>query len=207
MTHKKLQVWFWMFAVASSFCCTAVFADEPAPVPPSSEAKTESTKTTIELKAEYVGMETCESCHEEEVKKFQLSTHARISIPGEKNVKAQGCEMCHGPGSLHADAGGGKGVHILNPKKDPDACFKCHMDKKAEFSLPYRHPVMEGKMSCSDCHDSHGEEVKPWTATSLKGVNEACFKCHKEQRGPFVFEHEAVRESCTTCHKVHGSIN
>jgi DmsE family decaheme c-type cytochrome len=81
------------------------------------------------------------------------------------------------------------------------------MDKKAEFQLPSHHPVLEGKMGCADCHSAHGEEVKPWSMTSLKDVNEACFKCHKEQRGPFVFEHEAVREGCTTCHKVHGSIN
>ena len=38
-------------------------------------------------------------------------------------------------------------------------------------------------------------------------INEACYKCHKEQRGPFVWEHEALREGCATCHKVHGSIH
>ena len=157
--------------------------------------------------AEYVGMEACEACHEDQVKHFRLSTHARISIPGVAGGKAEGCEMCHGPGSLHVDAGGGRGVHILNPKKDPSACFKCHMDKKAEFQLPYHHPVLEGKMSCVDCHAPHEEEVRPWSMTSLKDVNEACFKCHKDQRGPFVWEHEAIREGCTTCHKVHGSIH
>ena len=62
-------------------------------------------------------------------------------------------------------------------------------------------------MSCSDCHNAHGEEVKPWSATTIDGVNEACFKCHKDKRGPFVFQHEALREGCTVCHKVHGSIH
>ncbi|MBI3996998.1 MAG: hypothetical protein HY352_04995 [Candidatus Omnitrophica bacterium] len=128
-------------------------------------------------------------------------------MPGE-GVGAQGCEACHGPGSLHAEAGGGKGVGgIINPRKDPSTCFACHLDKKAEFRLPYHHPVMEGKMSCADCHSAHGEDVRPWSATSLKDINEACFKCHKDQRGPFVNEHEALREGCTTCHKVHGSIH
>jgi len=28
-----------------------------------------------------------------------------------------------------------------------------------------------------------------------------------QQLGPFVFEHEAVREGCTTCHNPHGSVN
>ena len=157
-------------------------------------------------KAEYVGMETCAGCHAKQVQEFKQSTHARISIPGQPGV--EGCEMCHGPGSLHAAAGGGRGVGgIINPRKDPSTCFQCHLDKKAEFRLPYHHPVLEGKMSCADCHSAHGAEVRPWTATSLKDVNEACFKCHKDQRGPFVWEHEALREGCTTCHKVHGSIH
>ena len=154
--------------------------------------------------ARYVGSETCGACHEKETKEFVRSTHARISISGE-NLKAQGCEMCHGPASLHIEASGGKG-NIINPRKNPEACFACHLDKKIEFRLPFHHPVLEGKMSCTDCHSPHGEEVRPWTATSLKDVNEACFKCHKEQRGPFVWQHEAVGEGCTTCHKVHGAI-
>ncbi|MBI4353503.1 MAG: hypothetical protein HY593_06245 [Candidatus Omnitrophica bacterium] len=115
--------------------------------------------------------------------------------------------MCHGPGSLHVDAGGGRGVHIVNPKKDPSTCFNCHLDKKAEFRLPYHHPVLEGKMSCSDCHSAHGMEIRPWSSTTLDDTNEACLKCHEAQRGPFVWEHEAMREGCTICHKVHGSIH
>lgn len=157
--------------------------------------------------AEYVGTEACITCHEKEGRQFKNSTHARISLP-EKYAKAQGCEMCHGAGSLHVDADDkDKKKFIINPKKNPSACFACHLDKKAEFQLPYHHPVMEGKMSCADCHNPHGEEVRPWSATTLKDINEACFKCHKEQRGPFVWEHEALRDGCTTCHKVHGSIH
>lgn len=115
--------------------------------------------------------------------------------------------MCHGPGSVHVDDGEGRRGTIINPRKNPEVCFSCHMDKKMEFMLPHRHPVLEGKMSCADCHSAHGTDVRPWSSTTMEGVNELCFKCHKEQRGPFIFEHEALREGCTTCHKVHGSIN
>jgi len=38
-------------------------------------------------------------------------------------------------------------------------------------------------------------------------VNETCAQCHREQSGRMCFEHEALREGCTTCHNVHGSIN
>jgi len=155
--------------------------------------------------AAYVGSESCAACHEKETHEFMKSTHARIDIK-KAGVEGQSCEMCHGPASLHVDASGGKG-NILNPKRDMATCFQCHMEKKMEFNLPYHHPVLEGKMNCTACHSPHGEEVRPWTATSLQGENEACFECHKEQRGPFVFEHEAAREGCTTCHQVHGSIH
>jgi predicted CXXCH cytochrome family protein len=198
----KLAVW---FVLAAAICGTVVVSearggekwfppveDSPSEIPPAMKD------------AKYVGSETCGACHEKETKEFLRSTHARINL-GEK-VEGQGCEMCHGPGSLHVDAGGGKGT-MINPSKNPEACFACHLDKKAEFRLPYHHPVLEGKMSCTSCHSPHGEDVRPWTATSLEDINEACFNCHKEQRGPFVWEHEAIREGCTTCHKVHGSIH
>ncbi len=192
--------------VAGLFLGSACFF--VAPIANAEEAAETPVKTTVvEAVAEYVGAETCADCHEESVKEFRFSPHARVSIKGEGNENVQGCEMCHGPGSLHVDAGGGKGVHIINPKNDPSACFKCHTEKKFDFNMPNHHPVIEGKMSCVDCHTPHGEEVRPWSATSLKDINEACFKCHKDQQGPFVFEHEAVREGCTTCHAVHGSLN
>ncbi len=155
--------------------------------------------------AKYVGSETCAACHDQEHKEFKTSTHFRVSVPHE-GLDVQGCEMCHGPASLHVDAGGGKD-NILNPDKDVAACFQCHSDKKLEFNRPHHHPVLEGKMNCTSCHSPHGSDVRAWSATGMKGVNEACFNCHKEMRGPFVFEHEAVREGCTTCHQVHGSIH
>lgn len=156
--------------------------------------------------AEYVGSETCATCHDKEMKQFKTSTHAQIAIPWE-GVKVEGCEMCHGPGSLHVDAAEkDKKATIINPNKSPEMCYACHADKKAEFMLPYHHPVPEGHMSCTDCHNPHGE-ARPWSATSLEGINEKCAQCHKEQSGPFVWEHEGMREGCTTCHAVHGSVN
>ena len=156
-------------------------------------------------KATYVGMDVCATCHEKEVKEYKLSTHARIKIKDD-TTGAEGCEICHGPGSVHVDNGGGLGT-MINPKKDPEICFTCHTDKKMQFRLPYHHPVLEGKMSCTDCHDAHGIDVMPWTATSDEGMNEVCFKCHTDKRGPYVWKHDALKEGCTSCHQVHGSIN
>ena len=137
--------------------------------------------------AEYVGTDTCATCHEKQYKEYELSTHARLDVKGIEGA-ASGCEMCHGPGSNHVNAGGSKGIGkeggtIINPRKHPEICFSCHMDKKMEFRLPYHHPVLEGHMSCTDCHDPHGEDVRPWTTTSMQDVNEVCFKSESLQNG------------------------
>lgn len=158
--------------------------------------------------AKYVGMDTCATCHEKIVKNFKLTQHSKMTIQGdEKRVPGQGCEACHGPGSLHVDAGGGKGKFIVNAGKNPEACFQCHLDKKAEFNLPYHHPLKEGKMTCSNCHDPHGEDIHAPGGMKMARVNDQCYQCHREQARPHVFEHQALREGCTICHSAHGSIN
>ncbi len=59
-------------------------------------------------------------------------------------------------------------------------------------------------MSCMDCHPPHKGSIY---GSSLISLNDMCVRCHAAQHGPQVFEHEALREGCTTCHKVHGSVN
>jgi len=64
-------------------------------------------------------------------------------------------------------------------------------------------PLPEGAMSCDDCHNPHGSLTSPLLKTNT--VNETCYQCHAEKRGPFLFEHAPVRESCLNCHTPHGS--
>jgi predicted CXXCH cytochrome family protein len=146
--------------------------------------------------ATYAGNETCGECHEAESKKFMATAHARIQLAGSEEVGESGCEACHGPGSAHVDAGGGKGT-IYNPGKSPDACYKCHTEQKAQFSLPYHHPVNEGKMTCADCHDPHGADAKKSSKIAMSRVET---RIH-------AFKHEALSEGCAACHDVHGSVN
>lgn len=155
--------------------------------------------------ATFIGSESCAECHEKINRDFRTADHAKLQAKG-KNAVDMGCESCHGPGSKHKESGGGSGT-IVNPKKSSETCFQCHLDKKAEFSLPYSHPVLSGKMSCSDCHDPHkGSSIKGG-GTQLHGKNETCAECHKAQVGPFVFSHDAVKEGCSSCHNPHGSVN
>ena len=92
----------------------------------------------------------------------------------------------------------------LLKKRQPDLCFTCHKVIQAQFSLPTHHRVPEGLMKCTDCHNAHGTLSRPLLK---KAGWEACIACHIEKRGPFVFEHAAVRvEGCVACHSPHGTI-
>src|SRR5229473_1124700 len=65
--------------------------------------------------------------------------------------------------------------------------------------------VPEGALKCTDCHNTHGTSNR---ATLRQTGWETCTQCHIEKRGPFVFEHSAVKvEGCTACHTPHGSVN
>ncbi|HUS34203.1 MAG TPA: cytochrome c3 family protein [Verrucomicrobiae bacterium] len=158
--------------------------------------------------AHFVGNASCVECHTNITRTFAFSAHGRFSKDNIKFAGVSGCESCHGPASEHIRVGGGGGRFIVNPGKKPDACFQCHVNVHSEFNLPQHHPVIEGHMNCVQCHDPHGHDImKPTGGLAMARLNEQCAQCHREQSRPFVYEHEALREGCTTCHRPHGSIN
>lgn len=158
--------------------------------------------------AHYVGNKACADCHAEIARLFPGSPHGRFYRDDLKWAATAGCESCHGPGSKHVEAGAGRARLIVNPGKDPSACFQCHLETHAEFNLPHHHPVVENRMNCVQCHDPHGRDImKPRGGLAMARLNESCSQCHREQSRPFVFEHSAMREGCVACHTPHGSIN
>jgi predicted CXXCH cytochrome family protein len=171
---------------------------------------TTSTEVAVPLEipgAHYVGNRACADCHADIVRKFPASPHARLHFENAAMTGESGCESCHGPGSEHIRTGG-SAQFIINPRKNPESCFQCHLDVQGEFNLPQHHPVIEGHMSCVDCHDPHGGDLfKPAGGLAMSLQNQSCAQCHQAQTRPFVFEHEALREGCTVCHNPHGSIN
>lgn len=158
--------------------------------------------------AHFVGNKTCAECHAPITKTFPGSVHARVDLNRDKLAGGASCESCHGPGSRHVEAGGGRGKFIVNPGREAAACLKCHLETQAQFALPRHHPVPENKMNCVQCHDPHGSDIfKPKAGLAMARLNENCSHCHREQSRAFVFEHEAMREGCTVCHAPHGSAN
>jgi DmsE family decaheme c-type cytochrome len=87
----------------------------------------------------------------------------------------------------------------------PETCFTCHQDRRAQMFRPAHMPMREGKIVCSDCHNPHGSHTEALLREN--SVNDNCYKCHAEKRGPFLFEHAPVRENCLACHDAHGSVN
>jgi predicted CXXCH cytochrome family protein len=93
----------------------------------------------------------------------------------------------------------------LLKKSEPELCFTCHLSIKAQFALPIHHRVPEGLMKCTDCHNPHGTLNH---ASLAKANSETCVSCHTEKRGPYVFDHPAIKvEGCVVCHYPHGSTN
>jgi DmsE family decaheme c-type cytochrome len=134
---------------------------------------------------------TCLGCHAGAHPNFLRSPHAKADV---------GCTSCHSVHSAGAEA-------ALLKVDQPKLCYQCHTDVKANFAQPFHHRVDEGLVKCSDCHDTHGtfgnNNIK-----STADQNQICVKCHTETRGPFVFEHAAVKaEGCVGCHTPHGSQN
>jgi predicted CXXCH cytochrome family protein len=159
--------------------------------------------------ATVVGAESCAKCHGNITRGFHDATHAHLTAKDDKGqAKNVSCESCHGPASLHVKAGTRE--TIINPKMAPGTCIQCHINTRAEFSLPHTHPVLDGKIGCTHCHEPHKGDANPATGgtkTLAASVNATCAKCHPAQAGPFTFEHEVMREGCTMCHSPHGTVN
>jgi predicted CXXCH cytochrome family protein len=175
--------------------------------------------------AKYIGSSECEQCHDDLCKGFKTADHAGLMREGPNAIDV-GCESCHGPCSLHSDSGGeikppysftpGRpipaGLAGTTPGMSParakeTVCYECHADVRGQFELPSHHPVPEGRMECIVCHSPHKGSIRAGGGTALLSQDDNCLSCHPAQRGPYVFEHEAMREGCTTCHTAHGSVN
>lgn len=232
--------------------------------------------TEDEAVAEYVGDAVCLTCHEALDEGFGAhyakTIHAKVLAP-QNALDARmerGCEACHGPGSAHVEAGGGKGIGGLidfgatspdEVRSEDAACMQCHDGGDRRFwtgsvhqtrdlgcgschtlmqslsernqlaaetevktcaqchliqnARQYRNAHMplrpgafqsstavDGKMSCSSCHNPHGTVAEKLIAHISTRDN--CLSCHADKRGPFLWEHAPVSEDCLGCHDPHG---
>ncbi len=105
------------------------------------------------------------------------------------------CASCH---KIHRERD-----RVFTAESQQEVCFTCHKRVKSQTLQATSHPLRFGQMSCSDCHNPHDSN----NDSLLKhgNVNDTCYTCHAERRGPFLWEHAPVTEDCTLCHNPHGS--
>lgn len=159
--------------------------------------------------------ETCLACHagKESHNNFRRGEHWR------NNVGCTDCHSAHGSDPANFKSGSsifvgdisrqspGQGTRAMLKSNEQQLCISCHNETKSQFSKPFHHKVLEGTMSCSDCHNPHGGFETKQTKLAV-GADAACIKCHSNKQGPFVFEHGPLKlEGCTACHAPHGSSN
>jgi len=84
-----------------------------------------------------------------------------------------------------------------------ETCGQCHVQRRAQTMRSSHMPLREGKMTCTSCHNPHGTVTQ--ALLKENSINETCYTCHTEKRGPFLWEHFPVTESCSNCHDPHGS--
>ena len=131
---------------------------------------------------------SCGKCHGDE----EALRHVRV---GAHNRSEVSCLSCHSPAAPRG--------RVLQDAEQK--CQSCHQNVAAQFRQPNRHPVPEGHMACSDCHDPHGARRR---IRDLELRQERCVTCHREYRGPYVYAHNASRvDGCVICHSPHGSSN
>ena len=146
-------------------------------------------------------LENCLQCHAE-------SLHLANIRRSQHTLNGIICTNCH---SIHQT----DSPRFLLAKRQPELCYGCHQNVRADFSMPFKHRVNEGFMGCTDCHNPHGTAAPTWRMAARPHMvdqalwnEESCLKCHSEKRGPFTFEHPPVRvEGCEMCHVPHGSTN
>jgi DmsE family decaheme c-type cytochrome len=173
------------------------------------KAKTEKSGPAADAvePGQYVGIDTCKTCHEEMYKSFEATPHWKTMIGHAKG--AQGCEACHGPGKDHVEAGGDKSKIFRFAEADPKdvnkRCLACHEDSLEHANFARSEHSANG-VSCTDCHSSH--HAKQAQYLLVRKQPDLCFSCHTEAKQDFQrpFRHRVEQGlvQCSDCHNEHG---
>lgn len=132
--------------------------------------------------------QACLSCHQKDSKRHLWAGSAH-------EVADVSCNSCH---QVHTAKD-----KVRDKRTQPEVCYTCHKEQRAQFNKQSHHPTPEGKVACSDCHNSHGSAGPKLLVRD--SVTATCYTCHMEKRGPFVHNHQPVNDDCSNCHMPHGT--
>jgi predicted CXXCH cytochrome family protein len=164
-----------------------------------------------QAKAEFVGAETCKTCHEDQTAHFQKTSHSRLERLASWKGKVVGCESCHGPGSKHVEvmaAGenlpptGQRYIRTLKEKFETskqisDSCLACHSGKE-EHNNFRRGEHWRNDVGCTDCHTAHSPDLGGNYAASNTLVAPA--NAEKPGFGPAKLLRASEPQLCMQCH-------
>ena len=189
------------------FSCVLVsYAGQPATAPAGQAATTASkpkpaeAPKTADANSDYVGQETCVTCHADQGKHFDNTPMGKAFAHPKTEAEKLGCESCHGPGKGHVEAGGGKDTIPIRFTKDSknsaeeknSACLTCHERGNRLFWAGSPHESRN--IACVDCHSGHEPQAKKLTAetrfsspltdvhSTKKAQPELCLQCHQMRR-------------------------
>ena len=164
-----------------------------------------------------VGEKVCAGCHAVQIATFGQTLMGKLA-KNPKHAAGLSCESCHGPGSAHVKAGGGRGVGGLVSfrKDDPSRsvednnalCLGCH--EKGNRILWRGSTHEQREVACTNCHTVM-RNLTPKHQLAMATEIDTCSQCHKNKRAEiWRSSHMPVREgkmTCTSCHQPHGSYN
>jgi len=164
---------------------------------------------------------TCLRCHSgEKMHAVKRSAHGNMDNESTP-LASQGCEACHGPGSIHVSRahGGvgfpkmidfGRGSKYSSRDTQIEACLACHHEAKGgRLSIEwYNSPHNRKGFNCSRCHTIHAETDPMHDADQQVAV---CTRCHrKDLKSHRRFEESNINFdslSCGICHNVHEAFD
>jgi len=158
------------------------------------------------------GPEVCKNCHVSQAETYQGSKHS-TKTDARTPANAGACSTCHGDGTEHVKAGGGRGVggiknpggKTMPPSEKNATCLTCHQSDPRR--IHWQASVHAGRdVACTSCHQVHTSRDKVREKLTQP---EVCFACHKEQRvqvnKPSRHPILEGKVSCADCHNVHGN--
>lgn len=143
----------------------------------------------------------CTPCHERIAphSRWKGSAHHRGGLT---------CNSCH---QIHVRDAAAIRPALLKQASESETCFSCHPAVRhaqtQRSTHLFRDELKRPMIGCSGCHDVHGASGGGDALLRAPSLNDVCYACHDDVRGPFLWEHPPVRENCANCHEAHGSNN
>ena len=173
---------------------------------------------------------SCETCHTNSAKHVESGKKEDILSPAKMSSREinSSCLQCHSQDkhtfawkggkhdrkdvnclSCHSQHHSKSEEKLLARPTTEETCLSCHTSvRKAQFQRSthlFRTEHRNMKVGCTSCHNPHGGDGDKMLVDTT--VNNVCYGCHAEKRGPFLWDHPPVRENCMNCHAPHGSNN